>query len=106
MKNIQLTLLDILGLSLDILGLDNLALDIPGIAPLKFPTLVGEQKFHSWGRCTMAVTNMHSDLRFNSSSGLVLFHVRTCIVFPIPTIYFTSWGVRCIEGALTHFCLH
>ena len=50
-KNIQLTLLDILGLSLDILGLDNLvldilgldnlALDILGIAPLKFPMLEG-----------------------------------------------------------------
>ena len=58
-KNIQLTLLDILGL-----------------APLKFPTLV-----HSWGRRIMAVTNKHSDLRFNPSSGLALFHVRTCIVF-------------------------
>ena len=27
--------------------------------------VVGEPKFHSWGKCTMAVTNIHSDLRFN-----------------------------------------
>jgi len=32
--------------------------------------LVGEPKFHSWGRCTIVLTNMHSDLRFNPSSGL------------------------------------
>ena len=34
--------------------------------------LVCEPKFHSWGRCTMALTNMHSDLRFNPSSGLCI----------------------------------
>jgi len=34
--------------------------------------LVGELKYHSWGRCTMALTNMHSDLRFNPSSGLYI----------------------------------
>ena len=37
-----------------------------------FSTLVGEPKFHSWGRCTIALTNMHSDLRFNSSSCLCI----------------------------------
>ena len=34
--------------------------------------LVCEPKFHSWGRCTMALTNMHSDLRFNPFSGLCI----------------------------------
>jgi len=34
--------------------------------------LVGEPKFHSWGRCTIALTNMHSDMRFNPSSGLCI----------------------------------
>ena len=39
--------------------------------------LVGEPKFHSWGRCTIALTNVHSDLRFNPSSGLciILYYV-------------------------------
>jgi len=38
-----------------------------------FPRLLhGEPKFHSWGRCTIALTNMHSDLRFNPSSGLCI----------------------------------
>ena len=34
--------------------------------------IVGEPKFHSWGRCTIALTNMHSDLRSNLSSGLCI----------------------------------
>ena len=34
--------------------------------------LVGEPKFHSWGRCSVALTNMHTDLKFNSSSGLYI----------------------------------
>ena len=44
----------------------------------------------------MALTNMHSDLRFNPSSGLAFFFSCTCMAvkfFPIPTIYFASWGV-------------
>ena len=39
-----------------------------------FRTLVGEPKFLSWGTCILALTNMHSDLRFNPSSGLAIFH--------------------------------
>ena len=39
--------------------------------------LVGEPTFHSWGRCTIALTNMNSDLRSNPSSGLCinLYHL-------------------------------
>ena len=33
---------------------------------------VGEPKFYSWGRCTIALTNMHSDLRSNPSSNLCI----------------------------------
>ena len=35
--------------------------------------LVGEPKFHSLGRCTMAVTNMHSDKMSIAFSGLAFF---------------------------------
>ena len=34
--------------------------------------LVGEPKFHSWGKCTMTLTNIHSDLRSNASFGLCI----------------------------------
>ena len=54
-----------------------------------FPMLVCEPKFHSWGRCTIALTKMHSDLRSNPSSDLCinLDYLFTWI------LYFTSWGV-------------
>ena len=52
-----------------------------------FPMLIGEPKFHSWGRCTIALTSMHSDLRFNPSSGL-------CInLYYIHITWILYWGV-------------
>ena len=45
--------------------------------------LVGEPKFHSWGRCTMTLTNMHSDLRFNPSSGLCISYIILYYVDPL-----------------------
>ena len=30
------------------------------------------QKFHSWGKCTMPLTNINSDWMFNASSGLCI----------------------------------
>ena len=45
-------------------------------------------KFHSWGRCTMALTNMYSDLRSNPSSGLCIY-----IIYNIYWMFnFASWG--------------
>ena len=45
--------------------------------------IVGVPKFHSWGKCTMLLTNINSDWMSNASSGL-------CIIF-----HYTgpSWGV-------------
>ena len=51
----------------------------------------------------MALTNRHSDLRFNPSSGLAFFHVLVQLLFPIPTMYFASWGVIILRGS---FKLH
>ena len=33
---------------------------------------VGVPKFHSWGKCTMPLTNINSDRMFNASSGLCI----------------------------------
>ena len=32
--------------------------------------VVGVPKFHSWGKCTMSLTNINSDWMSNASSGL------------------------------------
>ena len=32
-------------------------------------------KFHSWGKCTMPLTNINSDWMFNASSGLCIILV-------------------------------
>ena len=33
---------------------------------------VGLPKFHSWGKCTMPLTNINSDWMSNASSGLCI----------------------------------
>ena len=42
--------------------------------------VVGVPKFHSWGKCTMALTHINSDWISNASSGL-------CIILVILLIY-------------------
>ena len=37
--------------------------------------VVGVPKFHSWGKCTMPLTNINSDWIFNASSGLYIILV-------------------------------
>ena len=34
--------------------------------------VVGVPKFHSWGKCTMPLTNINSDGMSNASSGLCI----------------------------------
>ena len=51
--------------------------------------VVGIPKFHSWGKCTMALTNINSDWMSNASSGL-------CINLVILTIY--AGSLSCILG--------
>ena len=41
--------------------------------------VVGVPKFHSWGKCTMALTNINSDWVSNAYSGL-------CIIYAGPFI--------------------
>ena len=47
--------------------------------------VVGVPKFHSWGKCTMPLTNINSDWMSNGSSGL-----RIILYYAGP---FASWGV-------------
>ena len=37
--------------------------------------VVGVPKFHSWGKCTMPLTDIKSDWMPNASSGLLLTYV-------------------------------
>ena len=37
--------------------------------------VVGVPKFHSWGKCTMPLTNINSDWMSNASSGLYIILV-------------------------------
>ena len=50
--------------------------------------VVGVPKFHSWDKCTMALTNINSDWMSNASSGL---HVCYINLFT-QVLYFASWG--------------
>ena len=35
--------------------------------------VVGLPKFHSWGKCTIPLTNINSDWMYNASSGLCIW---------------------------------
>ena len=39
--------------------------------------VVGEPKLHSWGKCTMSLTNINSDWIPNASSGLCIMLTQT-----------------------------
>ena len=43
--------------------------------------VVGVPKFHSWGKCTMTLTNLDSDWMSNTSSGL-------CIILGYIILYY------------------
>ena len=45
-------------------------------------------KFHSWGKCTMPLTNINSDWMSNASPGLCIY-----IILFMRVLYFASWGV-------------
>ena len=50
--------------------------------------VVGIPKFHSWGKCTMPLTNINSDWMSNASSGLCMI-----LVYIIFYYGFASWDV-------------
>ena len=38
-------------------------------------SVVGVPKFHSWGKCSMPLTNINSDWMSNASSGLCIIYL-------------------------------
>ena len=42
--------------------------------------VVGVPKFHSWGKCTMPLTNTNSDWMSNASSGLCIILVYVIVI--------------------------
>ena len=57
--------------------------------------VVGVPKFHSWGKCTMLLTNINSDWITNASSGLCINLCYLFMLFMLFTrvLYFASLGV-------------
>ena len=43
--------------------------------------VVGVPKFHSWGKCTMPLTNINSDWMSNASSGLCIILVYVILYY-------------------------
>ena len=43
--------------------------------------VVGVPKFHSWGKCTMPLTNINSDWMSNASSGLCITLVYVILYY-------------------------
>ena len=52
--------------------------------------VVGEPKFHSWGKCTMPLTNINSDWMSNASSGLC---INLCYLFILQKSFKLHLGV-------------
>ena len=53
--------------------------------------IVGVPKFHSWGKRTMALTNINSDWMSNASSGL-------CIILDCIKLLYYAGPLSCILG--------
>ena len=47
--------------------------------------VVGAPKFHSWGECTMTLTNINSDWMSNASSSWPVYYIGLIILY-----YYTS----------------
>ena len=56
--------------------------------------VVGVPKFHSWGKCSMPLTNINSDWMSNASSGLYIISLYYIILYYI--IY--AGPLSCILG--------
>ena len=63
--------------------------------------VVGVSKFHSWGKCTMTLTNINSDWMSNTSSGLriILYYVGplSCILGYNKHLLIFSESVTCVQ---------
>ena len=56
--------------------------------------VVGVPKFHSWGKCTMPLTNINSDWISNASSGLcMLFMLSIYVIYAGPLFHILGCNV-------------
>ena len=58
--------------------------------------VVGVPKFHSWGKCTMPLTNINSDWMSNAFSGLCI--TLHCIALYYLFILYYAGPLSCILG--------
>ena len=58
--------------------------------------VVGVPKFHSWGKCTMLLTNINSDWMSNTSSGLriILYYAGSLTKLHLGALRATSKEVH------------
>ena len=59
--------------------------------------VVGVPKFHSWGKCTMPLTNIDSDWMSNASSGLCII-LLYYIIYYIFILFIYAGPLSCILG--------
>ena len=61
-------------------------------------------KFHSWGKCTMPLTNINSDWRSNASSGLCINYVGplSCILECNNIHRLITWTVQEVYNGNCH----
>ena len=52
-------------------------------------SVVGVSKFHSWGKCTMPLTNINSDWVSNASAGLCIIYLY--YAGPLSCIYIITY---------------
>ena len=59
--------------------------------------VVGIPKFHSWGKCTMPLTNINSDWMSNASSGLCIIYLFIYLYY-LYYIFILRGPLSCILG--------
>ena len=65
--------------------------------------VVGIPKFHSWGKCTVPLTNINSDWMSNASSGLciillILYYIILYYIILYYIILYYAGPLSCILG--------
>ena len=58
--------------------------------------VVGVPKLHSWGTCTMSLTNTNSDWMSNASS----VNYIALFIYITRVLYFASWGVTTLSDLI------
>ena len=60
--------------------------------------VAGIPKFHSWGKCTIPLTNINSDWMSNASSGLCIIYI---ILYILYILYYITWVLQVASWGVT-----